>query len=84
MKTNQNITASVDELSCFITRLIAVSYEQNGKRLNYDNLVEIQKRVNDDLKSTDFKAVAKEFAELLSVYQAAADDISHPESAKAK
>lgn len=70
---SQKINATTNELSCFITRLIAVAYEQNGKRLNYDNLVEIQRRVNNDLKSTDFKTAAKEFEELLSIYQAAAD-----------
>ena len=72
MKTKK-ITATTNELSCFITLLIATAYEQSSKRLNYDNLVEIQRRVNDDLMSTDFKAAAKEFEELLSIYQAAAD-----------
>jgi hypothetical protein len=81
---SQKITATTNELSCFITLLIATAYEQSSKRLNYDNLVEIQRRVNDDLMSTDFKAAAKEFEELLSVYQAAADDNSHTESAKGK
>ena len=70
---SQKITATTNELSCFITLLIATAYEQSSKRLNYDNLVEIQRRVNDDLMSTDFKAAAKEFEELLSIYQAAAD-----------
>ena len=70
---SQKITATTNELSCFITLLIATAYEQSSKRLNYDNLVDIQRRVNDDLMSTDFKAAAKEFEELLSIYQAAAD-----------
>jgi hypothetical protein len=69
MGTSKNIQASIDELACFITRLIATAYEHDGKRLNYFNLKEIHKRVINDLSVVDFKQTRKEFKELLYVYQ---------------
>lgn len=69
MKTKQTITVPIDELACFITRLVAVSVEHDGKRLNYKNLKEIYRIVTEDLKTADFKTVKKEFDELLFIYK---------------
>jgi hypothetical protein len=69
METTKKITASVDEIACFIAQLIAVAYEHDGKRLNYYNLTEIHTRVSNDVEAADFKEAQKEFKELLYVYR---------------
>jgi hypothetical protein len=84
MNKTQTITASIDEMACLLTRLLAVALEQGETRLNYGDLKEIHRRLIIDLKSTDFTLVKKEFNELLSIYKMVADELQNTEPAKEK